>query len=116
MIVVEKIIPCPIEHDNDAVAKADDAVNVQEDPDYPGNEAAEGDAKDAGDGGVPSHRGEQTGVFIVERFGLFPFHHETNILRRGLTLLDRHGRKHGREKKRHRSQRLQETEAGSTLG
>ena len=74
LIIVEEIIPRPVEHHNNTVSEADDAIDMQEDPDHPGDESAEGDAEDAGDGGVPSHRGEQTRVFVVEYLGFFSLH------------------------------------------
>ena len=74
LIIIEDIVPGPVEEDDDAVAEADDAVDVQEDPDHPGDESAEGDAEDAGHGGIASDGGEQTGVFVVEGCGGLSLH------------------------------------------
>lgn len=41
LIIVKEIIPDPVEHHHNAVAKSDDAIDVQEDPDQPCDESAE---------------------------------------------------------------------------
>ena|SRR5690348_11498183 len=74
LIVIEYIIPCPVEHDDNPVAEANDAVDVQEDPDHPGNVSAEGDSPNARDGGISSYGGEQAGVLVVKMSERFSVH------------------------------------------
>ena len=88
LIVIEEIIPCPVEHHKNSVAKANDAVDVQEHPDHPGNESAEGDAEDARHGGVASNGGEKARVFVMEWERFFAIHYAADVLGGGLSLLN----------------------------
>ena len=49
---MKPVVPDPVEHDDDPVAKADQVVKVEEEPDQPGGIAAKVQAESAGDGGV----------------------------------------------------------------
>ena len=66
LIVIKYIIPRPVEHHNNSIAEADDAVDVQEDPDHPGDISTEGDAPNACDGGIASNGGKQAGVSVMK--------------------------------------------------
>src|SRR5437773_10784246 len=58
--------PGPLEHDQQAVAKAGQVVDVNHEPDQPGDEAAKPDAADLGDGAAAADGGHLSLVEEME--------------------------------------------------
>jgi membrane protease YdiL (CAAX protease family) len=72
LVVVEEILPRPGDQHHQAVAEADDAVDVQTDPDQPGDEPAERNAPQPRHRRVAPDGRQQARVLVMERFCAAP--------------------------------------------
>lgn len=88
LIFVKNVIPSPVDEHQNPIAKAYHAKDVQEDPDYPGDESAERYAPDARDRRIASDGSKQALVFVMKRFQSLTIDNPLDVPGSCLSLLD----------------------------
>src|SRR4030095_6301548 len=69
LVLVKEVIPGPVDEHQNAIAKTNQTIDVQEDPDHPGDESAERHTPNARDRRIASDGGKQARIFIMKRLG-----------------------------------------------
>ncbi len=87
LIVIKDIIPRPVDEHHQPISESDQSVNVEGNPDHPGDESAKGKSPDARHCRVPPDGREQARILVLERFGRFTFQDFLDVLRCELGLL-----------------------------